>query len=89
VADELNRFLTNKPIKARPPGRFAFVSHWCRRNPAAAVLSGLLLATVSAGVAGIVVQWRRAEAAWQTAETARRDAVANQDATGGFEIVGF
>lgn len=84
VADELNRFLTNKPIKARPPGAIRLVSHWCRRNPAAAVLSGLLLATVSAGVAGIVVQWRRAEAAWQTAETARRDAVANQDATGGF-----
>jgi len=81
VADELNRFLTNKPIKARPPGAIRLVSHWCRRNPAAAVLSGLLLATVSAGVAGIVVQWRRAEAAWQTAETARRDAVANQDAT--------
>jgi len=81
VADELNRFLTNKPIKARPPGTIRIIRHWCRRNPAAAVLSGLLLAAVSAGVAGIVVQWRRAEAARQTTETARRDAVANEDAT--------
>lgn len=33
VADELNRFLMNKPILARPASRLSLVRRWCKRNP--------------------------------------------------------
>jgi eukaryotic-like serine/threonine-protein kinase len=38
LVDEFDRFLQEKPIQARPLGRIARVTRWCRRKPLAAEL---------------------------------------------------
>ena len=61
VAEELDRFLEDRQIQARPVGRVEKVWRWCRRNRAlssALTVSGLL-ALMALG--GILTQWRRAE----------------------------
>jgi WD40 repeat protein/serine/threonine protein kinase len=42
-ADELDRFLHDEPVRARPLSRLEKVSRWCRRKP---TLAGLLAASV-------------------------------------------
>jgi WD40 repeat protein/tRNA A-37 threonylcarbamoyl transferase component Bud32 len=44
LANDLHRFLDDRPIQARPVGRAEKVWRWCRRNPALAAASGLGLA---------------------------------------------
>jgi eukaryotic-like serine/threonine-protein kinase len=61
LADELQRFLNDEPIRARPVSRPEKVWRWCRRRP---VVAGLILAlqlVLALGFAGILWQWRRAE----------------------------
>jgi serine/threonine-protein kinase len=41
VADELQRFIRDEPIKARPISRWHRAVRWCYRNPRDAVLAGL------------------------------------------------
>jgi eukaryotic-like serine/threonine-protein kinase len=66
MADDLNRFLRDQPIAARPVGRLERVLRWMRRNPTATALivtAALLLGL--AGAAGLrewgLVVRRRAE----------------------------
>jgi WD40 repeat protein/predicted Ser/Thr protein kinase len=61
LADDLDRFLNQKPVLARPIPVAERVWLWCRRRPALAFLSVALAAAVLAGLAGIVWEWRRAE----------------------------
>src|SRR5216117_1459293 len=52
LANELNRFLRDEPIKARPINRFEKAWRWCRRKPAVASLGGatiLLLLALAIG----------------------------------------
>jgi WD40 repeat protein len=52
LAQELNRFLHDEPIRARPIGAAARLWRWCRRKPALASLSGavgVLLVTIALG----------------------------------------
>ena len=49
VADELDRFLNNQPIIARPVGRIERGIRWCQRNRAVAALGGLVLLTFLVG----------------------------------------
>src|SRR3989475_1880132 len=52
LANELNRFLLDEPIKARPISRFEKAWRWCRRKPAVASLGGatiLLLLALAIG----------------------------------------
>jgi WD40 repeat protein/tRNA A-37 threonylcarbamoyl transferase component Bud32 len=52
LAQELERFLCDEPILARPVSQFERVHRWCRRRPAVAVLAGattLLLLAVLIG----------------------------------------
>jgi WD40 repeat protein/serine/threonine protein kinase len=68
LADELNRFLANDPIQARPLGPTGKVWRWCRRKPQVASLAVVAILTFLLGFAGVVWQWRRSEAQRQRAE---------------------
>jgi WD40 repeat protein len=62
-ADDLRRFLKGEPIKARPVGRPEKLWHWCRRNPALALMSGALAALLVAITltASLSALWLREE----------------------------
>ncbi|MBI4617134.1 MAG: protein kinase [Planctomycetes bacterium] len=51
LAGDLDRFLANEPIRARPPGAFRRLVLWSRRRPAAAALAVVLGVFVLAGAA--------------------------------------
>ena len=58
LATELDRFLRNEPIQARPIARTEMVWRWCRRNPVMASLSAatvllLLIVAIGSTVAAI------------------------------------
>ena len=62
LAEELDRFTQGEPILARPVSAPERLWRWSRRKPAlASALAGLCVVIVL-GLAGIVTQWRRAEA---------------------------
>jgi tetratricopeptide (TPR) repeat protein len=70
LADDLERFLLGKPILARPVGPATRAWMLCRRKPGLASLVAVLLLSLMGGIAGITLQWRRAE-------TERKTALAN------------
>ncbi len=77
LAGDLERYLGGQPILARPVGQSERVWRWCRRNPAVAVMSSvvmLLLLMMSVGSV-LYAQWVRA--------TARRLSAALDDARQG------
>lgn len=76
LADELQRYLTDRPIQARPISRFTRVYRWCKRNRLATGLVGsvmLLLLTLAIAVPWIVSERaeRRQQAAIAAAEKDR------------------
>ena len=50
LADDLRRFLSGEPIRARPLGRVKRLWRWCRRNPVAA---GMILAVSLSSAFGL------------------------------------
>jgi WD40 repeat protein/serine/threonine protein kinase len=50
-ADDLVRFVEDKPIQARQVGRAERLWRWCRRNPAVAALAAVVVLTLVAGTA--------------------------------------
>jgi tetratricopeptide (TPR) repeat protein len=62
MADDLRRFLKGEPVRARPVGRLGRLGRWGRRNPGVALLSAALAGVFLLGFAGVLAQWRRAEA---------------------------
>jgi WD40 repeat protein/serine/threonine protein kinase/tetratricopeptide (TPR) repeat protein len=61
MADDLRRFLEDRPVRARRASEAEKVLRWCRRNPLPAwLLAGIVLVFL-AGFAGVFWQWRRAE----------------------------
>jgi eukaryotic-like serine/threonine-protein kinase len=79
-ADELDRFLHDEPVRARPLSRLEKIGRWCRRNPA---LGGLLAASTGlmlmAALAIVLVfdqvQLRQEHDRTEKAWAAERDAV--------------
>jgi WD40 repeat protein len=66
LADELGRFLRDEPIRAQPVGVVERGWRWCRRKPALAATLGLLCLVGVIGATGVLLEWRRAEAAVDT-----------------------
>ena len=79
LAADLDRWLNNRPIQARPVSFLERTWRWCRRRPAIACLS---LAVAIAIIAGSYTSWRYAIQAQHEASSAK---VAQQHATRGFE----
>jgi serine/threonine-protein kinase len=63
LAADLERFLADRPIRARPVGALERAAKWARRKPAVAGLLGAFAGALVVGVAGIAWQWREAVAA--------------------------
>jgi serine/threonine-protein kinase len=61
LADDLKRYLEDRPIRARRVGILGRAGRWCRRNPAIAFLTAGVAASLLAGLAVAATQWRRAE----------------------------
>jgi WD40 repeat protein/tetratricopeptide (TPR) repeat protein len=77
LAEDLRRFLEDRPILARRAGPLSRAARWCRRNrEVAALLAGLVLMFL-AGFVGVTIQWRRADAeATRANRTAKAEAEA-------------
>jgi serine/threonine protein kinase len=67
VADDLRRFLDDRPINARPAGSFERSWRWCRRNPRVAILSVAVVSSLAAGTIVSSVLALRATRAERTA----------------------
>src|SRR5439155_6008550 len=61
LADDLERWLGDEPILARPTNAWERTVKWTRRHPAIARLSLSLLLVFVFGFASVVWQWRRAD----------------------------
>jgi WD40 repeat protein/serine/threonine protein kinase len=79
LAADLDRWLNNQPIHARPVSSLERAWRWCRRRPAVA---GLSVAVALAIIAGTSISWYYAIQAQQEASIA---VLAKQEATSGFE----
>lgn len=71
LAQDLRRFLEDKPITARPVGWPERTWRWCRRNPASASLGTLALAALIGGFLGMSWLWSRERLARSDADHAR------------------
>src|SRR5262249_8418672 len=68
LAEDLRRFLEDRPILARPAGPLERLWRWGRRNPLVAGLAAALLLALVGGLAGVTWKWREAERQRQLAE---------------------
>jgi WD40 repeat protein/serine/threonine protein kinase len=69
LAEDLQRFIDDEPIRARQVGAAERYWRWARRNPVIAILGGLLTAVLTVGFAVMAVLWSRAEQSATIAQT--------------------
>jgi WD40 repeat protein len=72
VADDLDRYLTGRPIQARPASAWEKARKWAQRRPAVAALTLLSLVLTVVGFGLVTWQWSEAEAARGRAEAEQR-----------------
>ncbi|MCI0459577.1 MAG: serine/threonine-protein kinase [Gemmataceae bacterium] len=77
LAEDLRRFLDDRPIKARRSTPIERFRRWCRRNPVVAGLTAALVLVLLAGFAGVFWKWQEAEAEGRRAEQQGRRAEEN------------
>ena len=63
LAEDLERFARGEQVEARALSTFGEIRAWARRQPVIAALLGALLLVLLLGFAGVLWQWRHAEAA--------------------------
>jgi hypothetical protein len=74
MAEDLKRFVEDRPVRARRVSDTEKLWRWCRRNPLpASLLAGMVLVFL-AGFAGVFWQWREAEAARKDEKSLRGQA---------------
>jgi serine/threonine-protein kinase len=79
LAEDLQRFVNDEPIKARRIGAAERLVRWCRRNPAVASLTAAVLVLMAVGTAvstwqAVVANLARADLATKNAELAAEQA---------------
>ncbi len=74
LAEDLQRFLDDKPIKARRVSAAEQAWRWGRRNPLVTSLAAGLLLALLGGLVAVSWQWRQAVANLAAAEAANRKA---------------
>ncbi|HVT32265.1 MAG TPA: serine/threonine-protein kinase, partial [Rhodanobacteraceae bacterium] len=62
LADDLGRFLAGYQVRARPLGTSQRFAWWVRRQPYVAAFAALFAISLIAGIVGVSLQWRRANA---------------------------
>ena len=62
LAQDLERWLADEPIQARPAKSWERAVKWTRRNPVVASLATTAILIFLAGLAGVLWQWRSAKA---------------------------
>jgi serine/threonine protein kinase len=62
LAEDLRRFLSDRPIHARRTSALGRLWRGCRRNPTVATLAATALITLLLGLVAVAWEWRRAEA---------------------------
>lgn len=76
LADDIERYLSNRPVRARPPSGRYLLGKFLRRNAGGVAAAAVALAAILAGTAGVTIALLKAQAAEKTAlreaETARR-----------------
>jgi WD40 repeat protein len=75
LADDLERFLGGKPVRARPVALPEKALKWVRRNPTAAFLLALLTLSVFGGLAGVTWKWLEADEQRDQAKAEKREAL--------------
>jgi serine/threonine protein kinase len=78
LGDDLRRFGADKPILARRSSPVEKAIRWCRRNPLAAGLLGMLCVVFITAFIVVTLAWRSALASGALAERRRIDAVRNE-----------
>jgi hypothetical protein len=79
LAEDLKRYVEDRPVKARRVSEPEMFWRLCRRNPLPASLLALIVLVVLAGFVGVFWQWRQTEAA-RKHEKQARNAAARQAA---------
>jgi WD40 repeat protein/serine/threonine protein kinase len=74
LAEDLKRFVEDRPVHARRIGEAERAWRWCRRNPLPASLAAGIVLVFLAGFAGVCWQWRAA--ASQQAEAEKQAGIA-------------
>jgi serine/threonine protein kinase len=74
LADDLRRFLSGKPIRARPTPVWERTWKWAKRRPAVAALSAAVVLVAAAALVLVVWQWQRAEGEAEQAKLGQRRA---------------
>ena len=73
LARDLQRYLADEMVEARPPSRGYRVRKFIRRNRLQVIAAGLVLVTLLAGIAGTTIGLVQAESRRKQAEQARAD----------------
>ncbi len=74
LADDLARWLSGRPILARPVSRVERLGRWAKRNPSLATISAVAIMLAVAGVSGVTWKWREAERNAKLAEAKAQEA---------------
>jgi serine/threonine protein kinase/tetratricopeptide (TPR) repeat protein len=78
MAEDLRRFLADKPVLARRSSAAEKTWRWCRRNPAVASLLGMVAGVFLVAFVAVMIAWRNADASRNLADTRRKDSERNE-----------
>jgi WD40 repeat protein/tetratricopeptide (TPR) repeat protein len=80
MAADLQRFLEDRPVRARRVSEMEMIWRWCRRNPLPACLAALVAIVFLIGFAGVTWQLFETRAEREAKEKQRKDAEDARDA---------